>query len=334
MKTKKKVDLTSELADLLMEDEGGSTEFGATRALTKDTRALTPTVPTSANVESGGDNDRTVEVRKSLHTIATPDVMGESAAKSKVEVQSVQDTQKSIPADKNESSHIGGFSQIFDEKKDSAQTSARRASGRSDILLTAEGALIQSEQLRVAQDRILEMERIIDSLRVENEELLSAGETLRNKTDSLQSQIEKMSEYQKDKQEAQREELVVAKTALSAKSEELSRLRLKVDELETRLSSDLKRIRVRERELENRLEILKLENQAILKNKDEMILDLKRKIDQFTFELESYRSKGRDLNRQVEENRERVRRTVKALRLALTMLEGEEEEGTPLKKAE
>jgi chromosome segregation ATPase len=336
MKTKKKLDLTSELADLLMADEG-STEFGATRALTKDTRALTPT---SVNEN---DNDPTVEVRKSTHSVAAAPVSEvdketEPTQKSKTsksdKAEAAENTQKKEVTEKKNQTQFGGFSQIFDEKKEPQNTAAKRSSGRGDILLTSEGALIQSEQLRVAQERILELERIVDSLRIENEELLSAGETLRNKTDTLQSQLDNLAESQKDKREALREELVVAKTALTAKTEELARKTLKVEELETRLSSDLKRIRVRERELENRLEILKLENQAILKNKDEVILDLKRKIDQFTFELESYRSKGRDLNRQVEENRERVRRTVKALRLALTMLEGEEEEGTPLKKAE
>ena len=59
-----------------------------------------------------------------------------------------------------------------------------------------------------------------------------------------------------------------------------------------------------------------------MRNKDEMILDLKRQIDQLSMELESYRTKGKDLNKQLEGKQETLSRTVKALRLALTLLEG------------
>lgn len=326
MKSKKKVDLTSELADLLMEDIGGTTEFGKTRGLTADTRALTSTADTR-RLTPEFDPDPTLAVPRSTDSLRL-----EEPTLSANSIPPVPPEHPETPEPKEP--QMSGLSQIFDLKKDTPSVSAVRRSGsKSDVLLTAEGALIQSEQLRISQERILDLERIVETLRIENEELLAAGETLRNKADDLGGQLERQSENLRNKQESLKEQLIVAQTAAAARSDEAERLKMKVDELETRLIGDLKRIRVRERELENRLEILKLENQAILKSKDEMILDLKRKIDQLNFELESYRTKGRELNRHVEDNRERVRRTVKALRLALTMLEGEEE-GAPLKKAE
>jgi predicted nucleic acid-binding Zn-ribbon protein len=108
---------------------------------------------------------------------------------------------------------------------------------------------------------------------------------------------------------------------------------MKIEEFETRLSSNLQKIRVRERELENRLELMKMESSAVVRSKDEMILEMKRQIDQMGHELENYRQKGQELNRQIDEKQETLRRTVKALRLALTLLEGGAEEIDPIKKA-
>ena len=103
---------------------------------------------------------------------------------------------------------------------------------------------------------------------------------------------------------------------------------------ETRLKNDFKKIRVKERELENRLELARAEKAALLRSKDEYILDLKRKIDQLQSELDNYRSKVLELNKNLDSNQEQFKRTVRALRLALTNLEHKEGEPFPLKKAE
>ena len=89
---------------------------------------------------------------------------------------------------------------------------------------------------------------------------------------------------------------------------------------------------MRERELENRLELLKVENSTLLKTKNETILDLKRSIDQLNLELETFRNKGQELNKKLENKQEALRRTVKTLRLALAMLEGSDD-SIELKKA-
>ena len=95
-----------------------------------------------------------------------------------------------------------------------------------------------------------------------------------------------------------------------------------------------KKIRVRERELEHRLEIVKLENQSLLTSKDKMILDLKRQIDQLTHETDYGKQKTQELFTQYKEKQETIRRVVRALRIALTILEGDEDNGAQLKKAE
>jgi len=112
---------------------------------------------------------------------------------------------------------------------------------------------------------------------------------------------------------------------------EVEELKQKNSELELRISTNIQRVRVRERELENRLELMKVETKALIRSKDEMILDLKRQMDQLNLELNNYRVKSQDLNKQIAERQETLRRTVKALRLALSMMEGDDT--APLKKA-
>lgn len=198
---------------------------------------------------------------------------------------------------------------------------------------STEAALAQSESLRIAQGRILELEQEIERLRTQNEELGAAGETLRRRTDELLAQNAKReSDYQHAVSSFEQERNIL-NSAKEAMQRDLELHRRKNDELELRISTNIQKIRVRERELENRLELIKMESQALIRSKDEMILELKRQIDQIGIELNNYRQKNQELNRQTNDKQEMLRRTVKALRLALSMLEGEDEVAKNQRKA-
>lgn len=199
---------------------------------------------------------------------------------------------------------------------------ALRSTGAPTV---TEAALAQSESLRIAQNRILELEQEIERLRTQNEELGAAGETLRRRTDELRSDNQKReNDYQYAVSTFEQEKGILQSTK-EALQRDLENLRRKNDELELRISTNIQKIRVRERELENRLELVKMEGAALIRSKDEMILELKRQIDQLNLELNNFRTKNQELNRVATDKQEMLRRTVKALRLALSMLEGEEE---------
>ena len=199
---------------------------------------------------------------------------------------------------------------------------------------TTEASLATSENLRIAQTRILELEQELARLRTDNEQLAAAGETLRRRADELLAQTTTLQGRLERTTEAKDQEIELLRQAQQQRDKETGTLRLKIEELEMRLSTNIQKIRVRERELENRLELIKMESTALVRNKDEIILDLKRQVDQLNLELENYRSKGQELNKQLGDKQEILRRTVKALRLALSMLEGEDEIGVqgPQKK--
>jgi hypothetical protein len=202
----------------------------------------------------------------------------------------------------------------------------RFSSMRAGAAGGTEAALAQSESLRIAQGRILELEGEIERLRTQNEELGAAAETLRRRSDELLAiNNRREADYQNAISSFEQEKGILT-GARETMGRDVEQLRRKNEELELRISSNIQKIRVRERELENRLELIKMEGQALIRSKDDMILELKRQIDQLSLELNNYRTKNQELNRQTSDKQEMLRRTVKALRLALSMLEGEEEQ--------
>jgi hypothetical protein len=201
-----------------------------------------------------------------------------------------------------------------------------------------EAQFMQAENLKIAQQRIIELEKDIEKLRKENEILASAGELSQSKTEDLLSRINQLERHKNELRETSASELQIFRDGMAVKESEIHRLRSKVEELESRLANDLRKIRVRERELENRLELSKMEKMALLKSKDETILELKRKTEALDIETENYRNKILELNQKIESNQDQFARTVRALRIALTNLEVNENTSSitiaPFKKAE
>jgi len=210
----------------------------------------------------------------------------------------------------------------------------RPATTSGSVYASTDATLAQSESLKLAQQRVLELEREVEKYRQENEELASAGEIIRSRSEELTARIFALEKEKQEVYDSLQNELMIVKGTLQYKESEMGKARLKIEELEARLKSDFKKIRVRERELENRLELVKAEKSALLRAKDENILELKRKIVHLESELDNYRSKVLELNKTIDTNQEQFKRTVRALRLALSNLEVKEENVVPLKKAD
>lgn len=193
---------------------------------------------------------------------------------------------------------------------------------------SAQNIVADLSALRVAQARIVKLEAERDQLREESDQLLSHVESLQRRISEASQKAETGDRKLKERQEIAEEEKAVFKGRLNAREKELEETKKILEDLRSRYQADLRKIRVRERELEARQEIIKAENSALLASKDEMILDLKRQVEQIQFELENFKAKSADLNMKIKEFNERNHRTVKALRLALSVLEtGEEEKG-------
>jgi DNA-binding XRE family transcriptional regulator len=224
------------------------------------------------------------------------------------------------------------------KEKISYGTSPSRGRNEQIALSATEAQLVQAENLKISQTRIIELEKENEKLREENELLASAADLSREKIDELFRKSESQDRSKKDLLEAKQNEINLYKEAVNDKDRIIAKFRNKSEELEARLKSDLKKIRVRERELENRLELLRMEKNALTKSKDESLMEFKRKIDHLTSENETFRRRIQDANQKLENNNEQLARTVRALRLTLTHLEVKDEDDeltiVPIKKAE
>jgi hypothetical protein len=202
---------------------------------------------------------------------------------------------------------------------------SRQAQPGAAIFSSAEAALRQSENLRVAQKRISDLESELERVRRENESLRSAGETLRRRMDELQANAESAELNTQETKKIAEEERKVLRGQIASRDREISDLKGRIDDAENRLESNFRKIRVRERDLEHRIEIIKAESQSIAASKDRMILELKRQIDQMNSELSHAKTQVQESFAQYRERQETARRAVRALRIALTVLEGEED---------
>lgn len=209
---------------------------------------------------------------------------------------------------------------------------ARQAQPGGAIFSSAEAALRQSENLRIAQKRISDLENELERVRRENESLRSAGETLRRRMDELQAHAENAEAGTQEAKKIAEEERKVLKGQIQSRDREISEMKSRIDDAENRLESNFRKIRVRERDLEHRIEIIKAESQSITASKDRMILELKRQIDQISSELNHSKVQVQETFGQFKEKQETARRAVRALRIALTVLEGDEDSGS--RKAE
>lgn len=286
-----------------------------------DDEATSPVFSMGAlSASSSGGEDKTVSIQQDLNLNSS--VPGGS-------------DDKTLAVEGFANARLGGRkSSDVDVKVSVGNFRGSSRTGAANVLTSVDASLAQAENLKLAQQRILELEKESEHLRAENEELASAGEIIRSRTDELGIRITSLEKEKEELRESAQSEVLILKGNLQYKENEVAKARIKVDELETRLKSDFKKIRVRERELENRLELLRAEKAALVRSKDEYILDQKRKIDQLSQELDNYRRKCLELNKTLEANQDQFKRTERALRLALTNLEVKEENLTPFKKAE
>lgn len=231
---------------------------------------------------------------------------------------------------------VAGFSDRYDQNLEEkvkvsigqVRTSPLSAWNKADSNLNI------AHNMELAQDKIVSLEKENATLRHHNEELVAAAEIIKERADMLASEMNYLKNDRDSLEQSFKNELTILRSQLNRKDSEIQKVNAKAEELDSRLKFDMKKIRVRERELENRLELLRAEKNALVKSKDEMILDLRRKCDQFQLETESFRQKCIELNKLIESNQDSVKRTTRALRLAMANLELQDEGKPLIKKAD
>jgi chromosome segregation ATPase len=183
--------------------------------------------------------------------------------------------------------------------------------------------LKNADYIRFAQDKIKNQEKELLSLREEAQELALAGSHFKTLADEREQRNKTLEAKVSELQSTSIEEKRILNEALAAKETKVGLLQERVESLELELESKYNRLRVRERELESRLEILKQEQDAVFSSKDDMILRVKKQNNALTADLERLRSQAQKTSAQLQEKEDALRRTIKALKLSLTMLESQ-----------
>ncbi len=199
-------------------------------------------------------------------------------------------------------------------------------------LFSLEAALKQSEYLKVAQSKVNSLEKQIDTLKSENEVLSASAIVLKKKYEEMTAKFESLLEEQRAKITILTEDLEHKSHVIGELEKKNHKIQSSNEEFKLLVDDKLQQVRVKERELQNRLEILQHEGDVVITSKDETILDLKKQMDQMNFELDSYKAQSKDLNQQIQNLKDQIRRGAKALRAALGALEQENIKIEELKK--
>ena len=173
----------------------------------------------------------------------------------------------------------------------------------------------------MAQKKISSLEEELSLLRRDNEKLVSAGGVLEEKIESLKAQNETLSAEKEESDKAQEAEKETFLNALEESRIKTDRLESAKRQLEKRLAGGLENVRGRENTLENKIEIMKLEQSVLQKEKDKIIIDLRREIYKMKNNLKITQSKNQDTQLQLSRMRERLLKTVSVLRAAVSHLE-------------
>lgn len=315
-----------------LEEKASTTEVTAQQEVAPMEEVVQALPQTPVVDATQGLNTKSISNEKTIALDSQPVLQPEPAYNSNpVTVSSSVDSEKTVA--------IAGYSNRADNfANDNVKVSVGQTRGAFSSGYAAWGSpdaqLAQVENLRIAQEKILELEKENEKLRSQNDELIAASEIVRERAELLTSQVQEFKNDRDSLEQSYKNELNLVRNQYNRKDNELQKAQMKIDELDSRLKFDMKKIRIRERELENRLELIRAEKNALVKSKDEQILDLRRKLDQLQLEVESYRQKCVELNKIIDINQDSFKRTTRALRLAMANLELQEENKPTLKKAE
>ena len=94
------------------------------------------------------------------------------------------------------------------------------------------------------------------------------------------------------------------------------------EEMKIRVKRDIRKIGLKEKELSNRIEIMKQDHHALLKTKDNQLLQLKKQIDDKEYELETSRDKMSSMLKSNNRTDEQLENILRSLKLSISVLEG------------
>lgn len=192
----------------------------------------------------------------------------------------------------------------------------------------------EAEGLRLTQKRVIGLETQVSRLIHENESLSQASMASQKRSEDYLEEIQTLKTRLADLEDTHKREMQMLREVNEAKEHRILELVKSQDILQAQLDGDRSGSRKREKDLAHKLEIVKMEEAAIIKSKDQLILDLKRKIDRHQLEAENFRKKGQVHYQKLQDKNKVIRGVVRALRIALVKLDSDSESSVGLVELE
>lgn len=190
------------------------------------------------------------------------------------------------------------------------------------LLLREQDVAALSGQLKSTREQLTTLEDLLSLERAKNVEL----------SHTVDEQRRKLDDFEKDKKveiEILQNDVNELRFQMKAKSDKARVLEAKMREateeterLKDRVRGDIRKIRVREKELENRLEIMKRDSEALIAARENKIIELKRKLDLFEFNMDLMQDQFSREKEHMIKARERLLKASQAVRVASRILDG------------
>lgn len=256
------------------------------------------------NIEFGAGAEAENEVEDNIITISEGDAKIESKD---INQEPIRSTQTSTPSQANISEH-NAYKQRHDEE------------------LTRYGESIKN--LREEREYLLEE---IRKLQESNEDLKREAKNMKAQLDEKKIEITIVKKRHEKEVEELKYQLDISNDRKDVLEEKNKQFEKEYENLNRKIKVDITKVRSRERDLENKLEMLRSDAEMQIRNRDQKILELKRKIDTLQFDVESIQVQEKKIvsnNNQLEDKMQKVIRT---LRRAIGELE---EDGTSIRSIE
>lgn len=182
--------------------------------------------------------------------------------------------------------------------------------------------------LNQAKDQLKLSTERMQLLEVESRQFLSEKRDMESKIKILSQELELLrKKFEDELQSKDHEHRSKSDRAilLERKLEQSEKLH---EELKERVKKDIQNIRVKERELETKLELLKRDSETLLMAKDKKLLEFKRKLDAYEYEIEMLKEKQEISQKKGVVFKERSSRLLRLLKMGASLLENEELQDT------
>lgn len=202
-------------------------------------------------------------------------------------------------------------------------TSSNRSAARSkdsDIMMSVEK---KGDYLRLAQERIVQLEAMIDQVKDENASLAAVSQTLQNQCNNKEREMEKLLRDNENLNASAEQEKALLVESIKKQSEEVEVLKRELAQQDQIMEQKIDRYKLFSNDLEARMQIISREKNKVVDDKNSHIMELQHKINVMESQSQRERKQIAQLIQSMDAKQVCIEKIIKILKQALIFLENE-----------